>query len=182
MVALHNSVGVSPEGEHAFDARWYVVRTQPHAETKAIFHLERQAFRIFCPRIAKTVRHARKTSQVMKPLFPGYIFLSMDAGNARWRSVNGTCGVLNILMLGEMPHPVPLGVVESLMARIGDDGAIAWRPSLRVGQPVRIASGALEDFAGTLEHLDSQGRVRVLLDIMGRGVSVQLHASVLIPG
>lgn len=168
------------EATHAL--RWYVVRTQPHAEAKAIFHLERQAFDVFCPRIAKTVRHARKTSKVLAPLFPGYLFLSMDVGATQWRSVNGTFGVLHLLMQNDLPQPVPIGVVEAIKDRIGDNGAIDWSQSLNIGQSVRIASGPLADLVGTLEKLDSQGRVHVLLNLMGRGVGIQLHASVLLPG
>jgi hypothetical protein len=52
------------------DERWYVVQTQPHGEARAIFHLERQDYRIFCPRIRKTVRHARKATRVLASLFP----------------------------------------------------------------------------------------------------------------
>ena len=58
--------------------RWYVVHTQPHAEKRAICHLERQGFFIFCPRMHKTVRHARKTTRVLAPMFPNYLFVRLD--------------------------------------------------------------------------------------------------------
>jgi transcription elongation factor/antiterminator RfaH len=163
------------------DVRWYVVQTQPHAENKAVFHLERQSFRIFCPRILKTVRHARKVSRVKVPLFPGYLFLSMDAGRTQWRSVNGTFGVSHLITQNDMPQPVPVGVVEAIRMHIGNDDTVDWTRSLRPGQTVRIANGAFADFVGRLEHLDAKGRVRVLLKLMGRDVCVSLHASELTP-
>jgi transcription antitermination factor NusG len=47
------------------------------------------------------------------------------------------------------------------------------------GQRVRILSGPVADFVGTLERLDEAGRVRVLLAMMGTAVPVTLHRSVL---
>ena len=41
-------------------SRWYVVQTQPHAESKAMGHLIRQGFAAYLPRYLKRRRHARK--------------------------------------------------------------------------------------------------------------------------
>ncbi len=161
--------------------RWYVVHIQPHAESRAIFHLDRQGYRVFCPRIQKTVRHSRKVNRVLAPLFPGYLFVSLDITRERWRSVNGTRGVIRLVTCGDAPEPVPSGIVEALRRRLTDDGVIAWGAAFRVGQSVQIADGPFVDLVGILEHLDAHGRVRVLLDLLGRSVSVALRCEALIP-
>jgi transcription elongation factor/antiterminator RfaH len=153
-------------------ARWHVVHTHPHAEDRAIDNLERQSFETFCPRIRKTVRHARKVAHVLAPMFPSYLFVRLDVKRDRWRSINGTHGVVRILTQGEIPLPVPRGVVEALRARTGGEGAIDLSTSLKVGDVVKISNGPFSDFVGTLDYLDGAGRVRVLLDLMGRAVSV----------
>lgn len=182
LVENTSQAGAMPQefGDGA-DARWYVVQTQPHGEAKAIFHLERQEYRIFCPRVKKTVRHARKVSHVLAPLFPNYLFLNLDITRERWRSVNGTYGVARIILQNEMPQPVPLGVVEAIQARIGENGAIDFTPAFKIGQSVKICEGPFTDLIGTLERLDASGRVRVLLDLMGRAVSVSTRAEMLSP-
>ena len=43
---------------------WYVVQTQPHAETKASLHLVRQGFATYLPRYLKRRRHARRVDTV----------------------------------------------------------------------------------------------------------------------
>ncbi len=161
--------------------RWYVIHTQPHAENRAIINLDRQGYRIFCPRTRRTVRHARKAATTLAPLFPNYLFVQLDVSRDRWRSVNGTRGVIRLITQGETPEPVPIGIVESLRARMGNDGAMNWAPSLKIGQSVRISDGPFADFVGTLEHLDAAGRVRVLLDMLGRSVSVALRCEALMP-
>lgn len=159
--------------------RWYVVHTRPHAENRAIMHLQRQGYRAFCPRYRKTIRHARRARSVLAPLFPGYLFLFLDGGRDPWRAVNGTRGVARLVTQGDRPQPMPPGIVEDMLARTRVDGAFDWTPTLKVGQAVRIAGGPFAEFVGTLEHLDGAGRVRVLLDLLGRSVSVALRSEAL---
>jgi transcription elongation factor/antiterminator RfaH len=161
--------------------RWYVAQTQPHAEGRAIFHLERQGFSLFCPRIRKVVRHARKVTNCLAPLFPGYLFLNFDIARAQWRSVNGTYGVVGLIMYGETPQPIPVGVVELLREQVDEDGAMTWLSSLKVGQPVRISDGPFSGLVATLEHLSERGRVRVLIDLLGRSISVGLQSGAVVP-
>jgi transcriptional antiterminator RfaH len=153
-------------------ARWFVVRTQPHGEARAITNLIRQGFNTFNPCIRRTVRHARKETTVLSPLFPSYVFVRFDPTRDQWRCINGTFGVIGLITNGEFPSAVPDGVIAALEARIADDGSFDWAPALHVGDRVRITDGPFTDLLGTLEHLDGSGRVRVLLELMGRAVSV----------
>ncbi len=89
------------------DSRWYVVHTKPSCETRAAFHLERQSYRVFFPRIGKQVRHARVTRRVFEPLFPTYLFVHLDPAREPWRSINGTHGVVGLVMQGERPAAGP---------------------------------------------------------------------------
>lgn len=180
-IPLHLSDAGATMADRLTGERWYVVQTQPHGETRAIFHLERQNYHVFCPRLRKTVRHARRMTHVLAPLFPNYLFLSLDVTRERWRSVNGTFGVARLIMQSDMPQPVPFGIVEAIKTRLGEDGAIDWASSLKIGQSVKICDGPFVDFIGTLEHLDASGRVRVLLDLMGRAVSVSTRSEMLAP-
>ena len=157
------------------DARWYVVQCQPHAEARAIFHLERQGYHVFCPRMKKTVRHARKAMDVAVPLFPQYLFLRLDPVRDSWHSVSGTRGVVRIVSAGNVPQPVPRGVVETLQADV-ISRAEGSAPHLKIGQAVRIAGGAFAEFVGVLEQFDDKGRVSILLDLLGRSVSVSLDS------
>lgn len=161
--------------------RWHVVHTQPHAEMRAVAHLERQGFETFCPSVRRTISHARKKSTVLAALFPNYVFVRFDPDQDQWRRINGTRGVVRLISHGEVPSAVPDGVVAELQLRTGEDGALDWTSSLRIGDQVKISEGPFTDLIGTLEHLDASGRIRVLLNLLGRSVSVALQGRKVMP-
>jgi len=127
------------------------------------------------------VRHARKTKSVFAPLFPNYLFVRLDISRDQWRSVDGTRGVVRLLMRGETPQPVANEIVDGLQAQMRADGTIDWTPKFMIGGAVRIADGPFAEFLGTLESLDAAGRVRVLLEFLGRSVSVAMRCEALLP-
>jgi transcriptional antiterminator RfaH len=77
---------------NAASPSWYVVHTHPHAEAKAAAHLERQGYSTYLPRYLKCRRHARRIEIVPAPLFPRYLFVTIDRLRQRWRSIQSTVG------------------------------------------------------------------------------------------
>jgi transcriptional antiterminator RfaH len=105
----------------------------------------------------------------------------LDLDRDRWLSVRSTVGVSRLFSTQEgRPVPVPVGVVEALIAR-SEANLTRLDSGLVKGQNVRILRGAFADFVGTLERLDAAGRVQVLLEMMGTAVPVTLHRSALAP-
>ena len=159
--------------------RWFVAQTLATRELGASAQLARQGFRTFLPFVMRNVSHARKVRRVRAPLFPGYLFVSLDMARDRWRSVNGTYGVARLVMGVETPLPVPRGVIEALMSHVGADGVCHSGPDFAVGQGIRVIDGPFTQVIGKIVRLDGNGRVRALLEIMGGQVSVMLTATAL---
>ena len=143
-------------------------------EIRAQSQLENQGFSTYLPKRLKTVRHARKLRTTTAPFFPRYLFVSLDLRQHQWRSVNGTFGVSSLVMAGERPQPVPPGVVEAMVAATEQNGLLSFEQKLAVGASVRLLAGPFAEQLGTLERLDDSGRVRVLLEIMGGTIPVQV--------
>ena len=171
----------NPAGALSDSERWYAVHTLPFAEARAEGQLHRQGFRTFQPKRHKTVRHARRQSTVEAPFFPRYLFIVLDLDRHQWRSVNGTFGVSRLVMRGDQPHPVPRQVVEALIAAADARGIMQFEDKLQVGAPVRLMAGPFAEQLAILEHLDDAGRVRVLLDILGRQVAISTAANNVLP-
>jgi len=154
--------------------KWFAVQTSPNREKLASFHLRNQAFLTFLPVRRVTRRHARRIDTVLRPFFPGYLFISLNIDVQRWRSVNGTVGVARLIAHGEVPTAIPTGIIEALLDSCGVDGTVRWRPDLCLGDSVKVIEGPLTGFVGQVERLDDAGRVRVLLEVMGGRVPMLL--------
>ena len=159
--------------------RWYVARTLPNRDNFAGDNLQRLGFRVYAPKFRRIVRHARRSQSILAPLFPGYLFVIANLSRDRWRSVNGAIGVASLIMSAESPIPVPHGVVETIIERGSPLETESAAPTFQVGQKVRILTGPFAETICSLERLDQHNRVRVLLELMGGKVSVQLESSVL---
>jgi len=155
-------------------SRWYAVQCQPHRERTAAAHLANQEFPVFLPLREKTRRHARKLETVRVPFFPGYLFVKLDLSRDRWRSVNGTLGVVRLVMQGQRPLAAPPGIIEALKENCDEAGILLWAADLTPGQAVRVLTGPFADLIGELERMTDTGRLRVLLDIMGGRTPVLL--------
>ena len=163
-------------------SRWYVVQTHPHAETKASWHLQRQAFETYLPRYLKKRRHARRTETVIAPLFPRYLFVAVDMTSQRWLSIRSTIGVTRLVCDGDRPAAVPIAVFDTLKRREDADGLIQLDHKSRFlpGDMVCVLDGAFQDCLGLYEGMGSSERVTILLDLLGRKVRVNLDSEILV--
>jgi len=158
---------------------WYVVHTELNGEARAELNLRRQGYHTYLPRYLRSRRHARRTQLVPRPLFPRYLFVALDLARDRWRSIPSTFGVLQIVLAGERPAPVPVGIVEQIKARETDDGyvALGLPRGVALGSRVRIVDGVFADSKGIVERISDDRRVAVLLEMLCREVRVFLPSS-----
>jgi transcriptional antiterminator RfaH len=151
--------------------RWYVVNTRPHQESRADLNLRRQGFQSWLPRLRRTRRHGRRLETVLRPLFPGYLFVCFDPETEPWRLIFGTFGVRSLICHDDRPTPVAGGLVEALHQSTDDDGVVRVAPEdLKPGDRLRVISGAFADQVGTLIRLADRDRVALLLEMLGREV------------
>jgi transcriptional antiterminator RfaH len=160
--------------------RWYVVQAQPRREQLALVHLGRQNFETFCPTRIKVSRSGHKLVKGRVPFFPGYLFVSLDLDSERWRSINGTIGVMRLVGFGSggRPAPVPHGFVERLLEL--EDGNCPTEDTLRAGDRVRVIGGPLDDLCGVLDEANQHERVTILLSLLGTATRVTLRRGSLI--
>lgn len=155
--------------------RWYVVHTQPLNEVRAEVNLRRQGFSTYLPRYLRTRRHARKTEMVVRPLFPRYLFVGLDVARDRWRTIQSTFGVSNLVIAGETPLAMPDGVVDGIRSRETGDGYVvlgSLPPGVGPGSRVRLIDGIFAESTGVLERIADDRRVAILLELLGREVRV----------
>jgi transcription antitermination factor NusG len=135
--------------------------------------LMRARYATYLPRI----RHRGRIA----PLFPTYLFVRLVAGD-RWYPIAWTPHVTRLLMAGDRPAQLAEDVVNDLRKRERDGLVRLPRQfRLRKGQQVRIIGGSFEGAIALYDGQSSRDRERVLLELLGRKVSVELPARDLAP-
>ncbi len=155
---------------------WYAAHTHAKSELKAVVNLKRQNMEVYFPQIRCSNKKLKINKNPVKPLFPRYVFVAIDIAKQRWRCINSTYGVKNIVSSGDKPIAVPENIMDELKSRGGSDGLINSIPKapFRKGDQVNIIDGPLYGKTAKLDQLNDSQRVNVLLELMGRTVSVSL--------
>jgi transcriptional antiterminator RfaH len=109
-------------------------------------------------------------------LFPSYIFVKITV---RWYPVAKTPGVTRVLMAGDQPARLPEDIVSTIRKR--EVGGLVKLPSnerrLHKGDKVKITRGSFEGQIGIYDGMSPRQRERVLLQLLGSWVPVELAST-----
>jgi transcriptional antiterminator RfaH len=159
---------------------WAVVNTQPHREHIALENLARQEFKAYCPLVRRRVRHARRVHDVLRPLFPGYLFVHLSPQTQRWRPIMSTLGVRMLVRFGEHLAFVADDFIQELKSHEIDGEIVHPAKPYLVGQRVHVAAGPFSGLVGTIIDMDDKERLIVLMNLLNRPVKVQIAARMVI--
>ena len=155
-------------------SNWYLVQYKKNSFRLAERNLNQQDIRTFLPLQDFTNKRGAKFSTGVRPLFPGYMFVDLENDKTPWRKINNTIGVSRLICQDGVPRRVPIEIVSGLMSRCDRFGKLLPPKSLERGDKVVFLSGALTNFVATVETVDSNERIWVLMDIMGQLSKVQV--------
>lgn len=152
--------------------QWIIAKTQGGQEAYAASNVERQERVAYFPRF-----HCARRKKIAA-IYPGYLFVMTE--NKQWSFLESTYGVRGVIMGTDGPTTVPHRVIRALKEQFGKDG-LGVMPSLsfRRGTSVHVHSGFLAGTMGIVEGSTTQDRVKLLLDICGRDVHIELETKFL---
>ena len=158
---------------------WYVIQTKPKKEKEAESYLMPKGVEILSP-LLQTFSYVRGTMcEVVKPLFPNYIFGKFDL-HVNYPLVRWARGVKSVLGFGGYPIPVAEEVIEVIKRRSGPDGIVKRSHRFEANDTVRVTTGPMKDLLGIFERYASDGeRVRILLNLIGYQPAVEVHSSMI---
>ena len=99
---------------HMVETVWYLAQLKPNGQAVAERNLHRQGFGTFMPRQAISRRRGTQFIDTLAPLFPGYLFVALNAASHPWRRVNGTYVVSRLVSFGDVPRPLPRDLIEDM--------------------------------------------------------------------
>ena len=164
----------------ADNARWFVVHTYSGYENKVASNIttvvenrkmQDQIFEVRIPTETVTEIKEDKVREVERKIFPGYVLIKMIVTDDSWyvvRNIRGCTG-----FVGPASKPVPL--TDDEVAALGVE-----KHSVEVGYKdgdlVKIISGPLEGYTGTVKTVDTENNsVCVVLSMFGRETPVELE-------
>lgn len=158
---------------------WYVIQTKPFKEKEATTCLSTKGVEVFSPLIETFSSRNGRINKELKPLFPSYIFGKFEIARD-YRLVRWARGVKAVLAFGGYPVPLSEEVVDLIKERVDDNGIVRRTCHFQPDAVVKIKSGPFKDLLGIFERYASDGeRVRVLLNLIGHGLAVELHYSMI---
>ena len=142
----------------------------------ATHFLAQAGFTIWLPRIRERCIVRGRRQHVLRPLFPGYLFITIEL---QWHAAQTAPGVIRLVKDGDRPARVPDRVIEGLQSR-EKNGVVelpAPPPRLRPGARVRVTGGPFKGQFGLVAGMAPHERVVVLLSLMGSSARVSMAAS-----
>ncbi len=160
---------------------WFALYTRSRFEKQVAEQLDRKRLPVFLPLRLEVHRWQDRYQKVEVPMFRGYLFAQFAPASAERTAILRTVGVVRIVGFGQTYAEVPAEQIAALR-RLADERALLHpHRYLRVGQRVKIASGALAGVEGILVRVKKQDRLVVAVDAIRQAVAVELAGYEVIP-
>lgn len=154
------------------DALWHVAHTRPRCEKKVAEFCAREGLEHVLPLFRSLKRYRGKRLVFHKPLFPGYVFLRIQAG--RRESVRQQAHVANLL---EPPDQAEFAAqLAAILLALESGGEVRLAPEIAEGQRVRIRQGPLRGIEGVVTRRQGVLELVLSLDFIGQAAAVQVLA------
>lgn len=154
---------------------WYLIASKPKQEFRAKENLENQGVKVFLPTIElqKVIRGKRQ--MVTEALFPNYLFIQLEDGDATWSKIRSTRGVRDFVKFGLKVPKVPKLIVSQLSQNLPEVDISAIKSSApEKGQKVKVLEGAFKDLEGVFKKANGEERSIIMLNILHKFVEIDL--------
>lgn len=154
---------------------WYALHTRPRHEKLVVLRLHEQGVETFLPIVTEVRRWSDRKKSVQLPLFSCYVFAKFLSNRTQRLNVLRVSGVLGLVGSQGEGTPIPDEQIDAVRSVL--ESTLPWsaHPFLKIGQRVRIRSGALDGVEGILVSRNGSTRLVISVDAIQRSLSVQVE-------
>ncbi len=154
---------------------WYALHTRARHEKLVTQRLAEYGVETFLPIVTEVHRWSDRKKSVQMPLFSCYVFARFVPNRDERLRTLRVGGVLGLVGTQGEGSPIPdeqINAVRMLM-----EGAVPWssHPFLKIGQRVRIRSGALDGLEGILVSRSGNQTLVISVDAIQRSLAVRVE-------
>jgi transcription antitermination factor NusG len=155
--------------------QWYAVQTRARHEKLVAYRFQERCISSFLPLVTEVHRWSDRKKIVELPLFSCYVFAKIAATNVDRLRVLKVDGVLSLVGTRGQGTPIPEEQIQSVRILVEQKRQWSSHPFLKIGQRVRIRSGALDGMEGILVSRNGDHSLVVSIDAIQRSLSVRLE-------
>jgi transcription antitermination factor NusG len=154
---------------------WYAVQTRARHERVVAQRFREKNLTAFLPLLTEVRRWSDRSKSVELPLFSCYVFVKIMNTNEDRLRVLCTDSVFGFVGVRRQGTPIPDEQIDAVRTIVEE--RVNWRsyPFLKIGQRVRICSGALSGVEGILVSRNGERSVVVSVDAIQRSLSVRIE-------
>jgi transcriptional antiterminator NusG len=154
---------------------WYALQTRPRHEKIVAQRLQERGVTTFLPVVTEVHRWSDRKKSVQMPLFSCYVFAKFVPNRADRLRVLRVDGVFGLVGARGEGAPIPDEQVDAVRALV--EGHLPWssHPFLKIGQRVRIRSGALDGLEGILVSRNGDRTLVISVDAIQRSLAVRVE-------
>jgi transcriptional antiterminator NusG len=154
--------------------QWYAIRTRSRHEKILSLQLEQQVIETFLPLAKKTHRWSDRMKEVELPLFSGYNFVRLILSSPERLRVLQAHGVAGFVGIKGLGTAIPESQIRDIRTLLASKLPFEEHTFLRVGQRVRIRSGALSGVEGILAAQNGDRTVVITVEPIQRSLRVRI--------
>lgn len=158
----------------ATDELWYAVHVMSRHERKVAEKLRMHGFLVFLPEYKSRSQRKDRVKMILRPLFPGYLFVHTRLEPERRLAIIQTPSVVRLVGRNNKPLPVPDDQVESVRLLLDSTRDARPEKNMSPGQKVVVTDGPLKGVVGVVEKAHRGERIVVIVDLLNRSVSASL--------
>jgi transcriptional antiterminator RfaH len=154
---------------------WYVIHTKPRQEQRALSNLQQQGYHCYLPMIAIEKLSRERLHVIEEPLFPRYLFISLDAGRygQNWSPIRSTWGVSGLVSFGSEPAKINSVLIDLL--RQQEQGlSVGPQRLFSAGESLLVADGPFAGLQAVYQMASGENRAMVLIELMGKSAQMQI--------
>jgi transcription antitermination factor NusG len=159
--------------------RWYAFTTQPRHEKAVARQLESKSIESFVPLLTTPSRRKDRRAVVDQPLFPGYVFTRIDAGDRA--HVLRIPSVVRVLSFNGVPADIADEEIDAVRRCLIRGENPEPHPFPEQGDTVRVKSGPLQGLQGVIIRCKSSLRLVVSINLIHKSIATEVSAQVLEP-
>jgi transcription antitermination factor NusG len=156
-----------------WELHWYAAYTNANHERRVAEHLTRRSVENFLPLYQSVRRWKDRRVQLLRPVFPGYVFVRLALHDRLL--VLQVPGVAKLVGFNGTPTALSQKEMDALRTSLSNGVRAAPHPFLTVGRRVRVKSGPLAGMEGILERKKNSARIVISVELIRRAMGVEVE-------